>query len=267
MALLEFSFQSDVLGFEQQLYAILPDPRVLKIEEKGCADPSDLTVLYLLHAYHGNASDWFRCTMLSRFLEESRKKIAVIMPAGLTYWYTDMVRGWKWYTYVAEEVPMIARSYLHISSRRENTYVAGMSMGGQGAVKLALRHPERYCMAASFSGSLDPATRSNEPGMTSQRIEEFANIYGEDPAARFGTDDDLMALLEKAKQPGAEMPKLYLSCGTADGLYPYNIKFRDKAVSLGYDVEFYEEEGVGHEWKFWNREVEKLIDRIPAEPV
>ena len=51
------------------------------------------------------------------------------------------------------------------------------------------------------------------------------------------------------------MPKLYLSCGTADGLYPYNLKFRDKAVTLGYDVEFYEEEGVGHEWKFWNREV------------
>ena len=190
------------------------------------------------------------------------------MPAGLTYWYTDMARGWKYYTYVAEEVPMIAQSYLHISPKRENTYIAGMSMGGMGAVKIALNHPEQYCMAAAFSGSLDPISRSLEnDSYTPERVGWNADIFGDDEQARFGSENDLLHLLDTAKEKGQPLPSLYLSCGTADSLYPYNLKFRDKAVSLGYDVEFYEEEGVGHEWKFWDREVEKLIRRIPAQPL
>ena len=184
MALLEMSFQSDVLGFEQQLAVILPDPRALKLEENGAPDTDDLTVLYLLHGYHGNHLDWTRYTMLERFVEESRKKIAVVMPSGLTYYYADMARGWKYFTYIAEEVPLLAKSYFHISAKPENTHVAGLSMGGAGSVKLALTYPERYATVSSFSGALDPVGRANKIDVIApERAAHYNNIYGDDKQA------------------------------------------------------------------------------------
>ena len=76
-----------------------------------------------------------------------------------------------------------------------------------------------------------------------------------------------MHLLDTAAGWGKELPKIYQACGTADFLYQDNLAFRDKALALGYDLEFYEEEGVGHEWEFWNSEVKKLIERLPASAI
>lgn len=268
MALLEFSYQSDILGFEQELCVLLPDPRVYELDKKGCADPEDLSVLYLLNGYQGNHLDFVRNTMLPRFLKESRKKLAVVMPAGLTYYYADMKRGWKYFTYVAEEVPRIVQSYLHISPKRENTFVGGTSMGGLGALKLALTYPERYAMACSISGVTDPVLRSVQAVQERPELAElFNNIYGEDVEARKHSADDLMELLEKTAASGKPLPRLCQSIGTADYLYDMNVAFRGKARALGYDLDYYEEEGVGHEWRFWNREIEKLIARIPAKPL
>lgn len=268
MALLEMSFQSDVLGFEQQLAVILPDPRALKLEENGAPDTDDLTVLYLLHGYHGNHLDWTRYTMLERFVEESRKKIAVVMPSGLTYYYADMARGWKYFTYIAEEVPLLAKSYFHISAKPENTHVAGLSMGGAGSVKLALTYPERYATVSSFSGALDPVGRANKIDVIApERAAHYNNIYGDDKQARIGGAEDIMHLLDVAAASGKKLPRIYQACGTADFLWEDNLAFRDKALSLGYDLEFYQEEGVGHEWTFWNSEVKKLIDRLPASAI
>lgn len=268
MAMLEFNFQSDVLGFEQQITVLLPDPRALLAPGEDAPNTQDLSVLYLLNGFQGNHLDWVRGTMLPRFLKDSRKRIAVVMPAGLTYYYADMKCGWKYFTYVAEELPMIVRSYLHISADPKNTHVAGMSMGGAGAMKLALTYPGRYATVSSFSGALDPIGRAAEAAQQMpERTELYNNIYGEDMQARRGSADDIMHLLDTAKASGQKLPRIYQSCGTADYLYDFNIAFRDKALALGYDLTFYEEEGVGHDWTFWNSEVKKLIDRLPAEPV
>lgn len=140
-------------------------------------------------------------------------------------------------------------------------------MGGYGAMKLALTYPERYGYAASFSGAVDvfaqkPLDEITDPKMLAMRkamVDELNWIFGPQQE-RSGSKNDTMALLETIDPKSA--PKLYVSCGMCDDLYGGNIAFRDKALSLGYDLTFYEQPDTGHEWRFWNTEVEKLIKHI-----
>ena len=143
---------------------------------------------------------------------------------------------------------------------------------GSGAMKLALTYPERYGYAASFSGAVDCFNQKDlseiqDPKMLAMRLamqDELNWIFGPEEGRR-GSKNDVMALLETCDP--AKAPKLYASCGLDDDLYEGNVAFRDKARALGYDLDYYEEEGVGHEWRFWNREIEKLIADIPAKPL
>jgi putative tributyrin esterase len=81
--------------------------------------------------------------------------LAVVMPAAQRSFYTDMVTDQRYWTFISEEVPTLARHFFPLSEDRNENYVAGLSMGGYGAFKLALSYPERYAAAASLSGTLD----------------------------------------------------------------------------------------------------------------
>ena len=82
--------------------------------------------------------------------------LIVIMPGAERSFYADMEHGYKYWTYISEELPSIMKSFFPISDKREDTFVAGLSMGGYGAMKLAFNHPERYAAAASLSSAVDP---------------------------------------------------------------------------------------------------------------
>ena len=80
------------------------------------------------------------------------------MPTTQLGWYTDMHIGYKWWTYISKELPAICRSFFpYMSDKREDTFAAGLSMGGYGAFKAALGAPETFCAGASLSGALDIA--------------------------------------------------------------------------------------------------------------
>jgi putative tributyrin esterase len=254
----QMNVRSQVLDSDQGVYVLLPEPRIMQIYEKKQVVDKPLPVLYLLHGYHGGHTAWLRRTAVEFYLRDSEKHMIIIMPTMHNYFYTDMKIGRKYFTYLTEELPRMMKSYYHISDEREKTFVAGFSMGGYGAFKWALNYPERFAMAASFSGDLDVFNQEHEASI----VREFEFIFGED---RHGTNSDLMHLLEENKKQGKKMPKLYQSVGTDDFLYENNLRFRDKAQALGYDLDYYEEPGVGHDWPFWDREVKKIIDMIPAD--
>ncbi|MFR7473341.1 MAG: hypothetical protein ACLUVV_00965 [Christensenellales bacterium] len=69
----------------------------------------------------------------------------------------------------------------------------------------------------------------------------------------------------EAVKQGKPLPKLYISCGSADTLFPSAVDMRDRAKALGYQVKFHEERNMGHSWAFWDKEVEKLIRDIIVE--
>jgi len=178
------------------------------------------------------------------------------MPSVHRSFYTDMVHGGAYWTFISEEVPTVARSLFHLSERREDNYVAGLSMGGYGAFKLALRCPERFAAAASMSGALD----LREP--PTERVDEWwrlmSNVFGA-PEKVVGTHNDLFYLASELAGSGATRPRLYQCCGTEDFLYEDNIRFRDHARAIGLDVTY--EEGPGeHEWGYWDQQIQRVLE-------
>jgi S-formylglutathione hydrolase FrmB len=180
------------------------------------------------------------------------------MPNVHRSFYTDMAGGLRYWTYVSEEVPALARSFFRLSSRREDNFVAGLSMGGYGAFKLALRKPEAFAAAASLSGALDIAARETAP--PENLAPDLRRVFGERKVA--GSPDDLFFIAAQlARRTDLTLP-LFQCCGAEDALYPENVKFRDYARGLGLALTY--EEGPGmHEWGYWDRAIQRVLEWLP----
>jgi putative tributyrin esterase len=153
----------------------------------------------------------------------------------------------------------VVSSFFRVSTRREDTFVAGLSMGGYGAFKWALRQPERFAAAASLSGALDVAYMS-EWDKRPHIGELMARVFGDRPVA--GTDDDLLHLVQQ--RAGDDLPALMLRCGTEDHLVAQNERFvaacRRHGVAL--DASF----GPGdHEWGYWDAQIRTVLDWLPLK--
>ena len=158
MAVFELTFRAETLDFDQNVTVLLPEPGNLALAETGKPFRGELPVLYLLHGYSDDHTSWLRRSSIERYLTmDSTRPLVCVCPSVQNSFYTDMEYGWKYYTYLTEELPRLLSRWIRISSKREDTFIAGLSMGGYGAYKIALSHPERFAAAASFSGVLDIA--------------------------------------------------------------------------------------------------------------
>jgi putative tributyrin esterase len=243
MALFHISFYSNTLGMSMQMNVILPQDPKLK----------NIPVLYLLHGMSDDHSVWLRQTSIERYVSD--RNLAVIMPTTHLGWYTDMVHGNKYWTFISEELPNICHSFFpQLSQRREDTFAAGLSMGGYGALKLALARPDRFAAAASLSGALDIKAICIENQQTEER-DFWNNIFG-DAKDVSSSDNDLLKLAEKITQP---KPKIYIWCGTEDFLYHQNITMRDHLLKLNFDLT-YEESPGDHQWKYWDAQIQRVLE-------
>ena len=253
MAFLDVHFFSEALRVQASVWVILPEERQ-GIGVAASAGRKPPKVLYLLHGYSDDHTIWLRRTGVERYA--AGHNLAVIMPAVNHSFYTNEAQGERYFDYVAEELPAAMHRFLRLSERPEDTFVAGLSMGGYGAMKLALTHPERYRMAASFSGALDVALRaSSRP--------EFARIFGR-PEKVPGSEHDLYALLERQAAAPAR-PKLIVSCCSEDGLLQDSRRFVREAGRLGWDTAWREVPGYGHAWELWDAEIARFIPLAMAE--
>jgi S-formylglutathione hydrolase FrmB len=200
-------------------------------------------------------------TSIERYVMPYR--LAVICPAVHRSYYTDMKYGYKYWSFVSEELPAIMQSFFRISHRRNDTFVAGLSMGGYGAFKLALRQPRRFAAAASLSGVLDLSARIKQAQQEDEeRTKEFSLIFGENLDIT-GTDNDLFELAVRVSNlPFSIRPLLYVCCGTSDTLYDGNVKFVKHARKLGLNVRFVKAPG-GHEWSFWDHWIQSVLKWLP----
>lgn len=213
--------------------------------------------LYLLHGMSDDHTIWQRRTSIERYAAE--KGIAVVMPAVHRSYYTDMANGYRYWTFVSEEVPARARDLFPLSTKREDNFVAGLSMGGYGAFKLALRHPNRYAAAASLSGALDATELPTIKGASV--LPELRNIFG-DLDKIPGSDNDLFHLATQTAKSNQPKPKLFQWCGTEDFLYPSNLKFRDHLQDLPLDLTYSDGPG-DHTWGYWDAQIQNVLDWLP----
>ena len=239
MALVRCDFFSEALELSTSMTVILPQQTSAQIGMRGLTRAGEPPVLYLLHGLSDDSTAWLRYTSIERYA--SPLGLAVVMPEVHRSFYADEVHGSRYWTFLSEELPAIVQSFFRVSRRPEDTFVAGLSMGGYGALKWALRHPDRFAAAASLSGALDLEVLLSDEW----RRPLFERVFD----SRIGPSDDLFALL--GSQSGSDVPPLYVGCGTEDHLFPSNEKFVATAQAAGVDVHVDFRPGE-HEWGVWD---------------
>jgi len=249
MAVLTCDFFSEALIVGASVTVVLPQETE---EQIGLLDqrlPGPPPVLYLFHGLSDDHTAWTRFTSIERYA--AARGLCVVMPAAGRSFYADEAHGHRYWTYVSEELPRVVGQFFNVSREPADTFVAGLSMGGYGALKLALNHPGRFGAAACLSGAVDLKAFAEDP----DREEVMDRVF--DHTVRPG--DDVFALAETARG----VPPLYVACGTEDRWYASCQRFAEVAEAAGIDVTTDFRPG-GHEWKLWDAQIQDVIEWLPV---
>ena len=206
-------------------------------------------VIYLLHGLSDDHTIWSRRTAVE--LYASSYECIIVMPDGGRSFYRNTASGDNYKDFIANDLPSFIENTFPAERNRENRFICGLSMGGYGALALALEYPEKYSKAAAFSSVAD--------------IQYFIkNLAGTHKKALFGdvenlsgTKDDLFYLAEQTVNHPLR-PELFLACGTEDFLYECNTRFRDHLNNIKYTHKYVEKPGV-HNWYFWNEQIQNAL--------
>jgi S-formylglutathione hydrolase FrmB len=258
MIFTDVHFFSESLGVRTSLGVILPQRTLADAQNKR--RPKYRT-LYLLHGHSDDYTAWQRWTSIERYVEGMN--LAVVLPSAHLSFYTDMAHGGKYGQFISEEVPAVVRDMFPLSDKRADNFVAGLSMGGYGAFKLALEYPERFAAAASLSGALDISEliKVQDDPENEGWLDNMRDIFG-DLRKVPGSKHDLFKLAKNVASL-AKRPRLYQCCGTEDFLYADNLRFRDYLRTLPINLTY--EEGPGeHNWAYWDSMIQKVLAWLPA---
>ena len=255
MALIRLDHTPETVKVSTPLNIILPDPgkiQGLPIRKRK--------VLYLLHGLSDDASAWQRYSSIETVANQYG--LVVVMPSVGRSFYTDQPNGQLYFTYLMKELPQYLEDVFGLQPKREDTLLAGLSMGGYGAIKAAFLYPERFHAVASFSGVVTFDFLQYRPD--DPRNEEISHLFG-DLAKLPGSVHDPKVWLQKAASNPSALPKLYVACGKQDDLYPINQMFHATCQQLGIPVDYLEEDGK-HDWFFWDRHIKLFLEKVLGAP-
>ena len=246
MAFMQLNFYSNMLGMQTDVYIVIPQKFTDgEIGIDGKKDDGAYKCLYLLHGLTDDHTIWLRRTSIERYASEYG--ICVVMPCGDRSFYTDMKYGMKYFSYITEELPNVVREFLKVSDKREDNYIAGLSMGGYGALKIALKEHGTFGAAAGLSS----VANIRRPGWEAI---QYA-IWGDE--LQVPDEDDLFYLVEQCEK-FADRPRLYMAVGTRDYMYEDNVRLKEKIESLDYDYTYREGAGT-HDWTFWDEYIQYVL--------
>lgn len=256
MASIVLKYQSIELGFNTELNIVTPGAPFEAMMSKDldkAFTKKPLRVVYLLHGAWSDGGEWVRQCGLDRYANEYN--FMLVMPTVNNSFYNDLEFGPKYFKFVTEELPKFLGSLFNISTKREDTFICGLSMGGFGTMKCALNYPEKYAAAASMSGALDlvaMASNNKPEGMACEG--QFVS-----KEEIIGSCNDLMYLLEKHAKEKSDLPKLHVCVGKDDFIYGLSVAFKEKCEELEIPLTYHEEDGA-HEWYFWDRNVKRILE-------
>lgn len=264
MAFFDCRFFSETLRRSCAAHVFLPQATTAQIGLAGSLRGTRHPVLYLLHGLSDDHTIWSRRTSIERYAAE--RGLAVVMPDAGRSFYQDTATGAAYWQYIAEELPALMRSWFPISTERDCTFAAGLSMGGYGALRLGLMYPKRYGAVASLSGALDLVRRVRQTNAASLlSTAEISGIFGPD-AEVAGTSADLFHLAHElvTASDGLAAPRLYLACGTEDPLLAESRKFKEHLDALALPSSYQEAPG-RHDWVYWDRAIQDVLAWLPLE--
>lgn len=261
MAFMQVEFYSEVLALASSIQVIAPErPHSGK---KGQRD--DYPVLYLLHGGSDNHTSWHRFSSIERYAADN--EMIIVMPSVQYSFYADQKVGFPYFTYLSEELPAIVKRLFHVSDRPEDTFAAGLSMGGYGAFKLGIHCPNRFAAVASLSGSLDQRDRLGPtPSINNEMMLRMARYTFGSEEEYTESRNDLAFVLEEHIRSGVQLPKFYQACGTLDHNFEMNQSFHRQfqdRIDLTYEVD----EGKVHEWNYWDEQIRRVLEWLPIRGV
>lgn len=265
MANIHCNYYSNALQLNTDINVVIPTPNSDELmnhkDTSYWREGAKYQVLYLLHGTYGDYSDWCHLTSIEKYAQNH--KIMVVMPSVANSFYQDMVYGPAYLTFLTEELPEYLGRLFPASTRREDSFVAGLSMGGYGAWHVALSKPEQFAAAASLSGAL------MFPYGMEDRIKDpkapwpFQAIFNStDVAAIAQTDVNLFVQIKKLQEQGVALPKLFQTVGTEDFTYQQNQAARRELEKLRVEYTYEEAPGI-HDWDYWDTHIQHVLDWLP----
>ena len=258
MAYLQTHFYSVTLQRNVDVSAVLPDMQpddyIFEKKKDFRLPGKKFQTLYLLHGSYDDGNSWLLNTSIGRYAQD--KCLALVLPSAENSNYEDMVHGEKYLTYITEELPQVMAGMLPLSTARENTFVAGNSMGGGGAFRCAFVHPEQYGAAASLSGALELADIASSPHGSRLPLPYQKAVHGDSLKP--------VELLELLPETVSALPELFMVCGTEDFIFPSNESFYRKGTNMGLRLTYRKHPGA-HNWDCWDRWIREVLDWLPLK--
>lgn len=266
MTRFSIDFESTILSRPEKIYVNIPK-KFFKYKEDGLiskkwTERDDYVIVFLLHGKSGNGLSFYEYTDLVT-LSDKYNVIAIMADVDNSF-YTNMVHGERYFDYLSKEVPYMVESMMNFKLNPSITYVLGYSMGGYGAVKWGLTHPEMFSGIASLSGSLRSMAINKEKILSEKRTDLFL-CFGnceEDTVL----ENDIYSLIKKCKADNKLIPYIYQYCGTGDGLLEVNQKFHNYLDNETVKHIYVTDNGK-HDFQDWNRQLEEYFKRITRREV
>ncbi|MDF2611194.1 MAG: xynZ 1 [Lachnospiraceae bacterium] len=219
--------------------------------------------LILLHGSYGGCMDWSTLANVERYAQEHA--LAVVMPSAENSNYLNMVMGEDYLDYVGKELPEFLSKIFPIATDRENLFIAGLSMGGYGAMRVGLECSDTFGCIASLSGALDLQSlyKSTEAHVKLMSANYKKAVF-EDMDHINVTRNDLKVLVDAKLEEGVTLPRIYLTCGTADFIFPTNETFYDYIKDKDVDATYVKAKGI-HDWNFWDGHIQDVMEWLPLK--
>lgn len=254
-------FRGDVkcksLQRRTSISVILPSDNLHFLQDKEEIVPQPYKTLYLLHGLYGSDDIFLANTSIQKFAEDNG--IAIVIPCGENSFYVDNERAHAFYgEYVGQELLDITRNIFPLSHKREDTFIAGFSMGGYGAIRNGLKYSQNFSKIGMISSALitdDIVNYVSDDNVLRSR-DFYESIFG-DLNKLEGSDMDPKYLIENTD----DIPDIFMACGVDDFLYDKNVDFYEFLKSKNVEANFIESPGE-HTWEFCDEYIKKFIKSL-----
>lgn len=279
MGLLRFSYRSEILSLTTNVTVCYPtgslttnlgfrDP-LLDVHEKKPYEPGmKFQTVYLLHGGGEDDTGPYRFSRLEQYAE--RNMVMLVTPSVNDSLYANTKYGFKYFDYVTQELPLVIQTLFASAAGRENNFVVGHAMGGNGALALGLIRPDLYASVVDLSGgiglTLDREAYKESLEWNFPRVRD--TLLGKDEF--IGSEHDLLWFAKRNRDEGRPCPSFFIGVGSKD--FIRDRVYNDYTVlkQLGYDVHYEEAENMGHDYDMWDVYLAKALDDwlpLKREPI
>lgn len=260
MSTMKISFASQMLKRIVEFNLILPNdlPEEMIIENQ--CYKREIKTLYLLHGFGGNCNDWLYGSLAQEL--SVKYNLAIVMPSGENSFYLDGRGAGKLYgEFIGRELVGYIRRVFGLSDKKENTFIGGLSMGGFGAIRNALKYNDTFGKVFALSSALIVNEIKNQKQGFKNLVADYdyyVNTFG-DLSKLEESENNPEYLVKKLKSENKEIPPIFMACGTEDFLLETNREFYEFLLNQKVEINYEESPGT-HDWKFWNEYLEKSIN-------